>query len=414
MKVEEVPIASLRPYENNPRKIPDKAISKVAKSLKTFGFQQPIVVDADMIVIVGHTRLLAAQKLGLKTVPVKIAELSAEKARAYRLADNRTNEETGWLHDILADEIKALNELDFDLDGLGFDDRELQAMLTDDEELERAEETPAIPENPVTVEGDVWLLGKHRIVCGDATKADDVAKALNGTKPHLMVTDPPYGVEYDANFRNGIIRQEGSTVVARAVGKVANDDRADWREAWELFPGDVAYIWHAGVRAKEVIDSLEAVGFVLRSQIIWSKNVIVIGRGNYHWQHEPCLYVVRKRTGATAHWQGDRTQSTVWKIDKPRKSETGHSTQKPIECMRRPIINNSSPGQAVYEPFSGSGTTLIAAEMTGRQCHAIEVTPAYVDVAVLRWQQFTGSAAILESDGRPFEEVASERMTKRA
>jgi DNA modification methylase len=176
-----------------------------------------------------------------------------------------------------------------------------------------------------------------------------------------------------------------------------NDDRADWREAWALFPGDVIYVWHAGTKAAIVAESLEASGFEIRTQIIWAKNNFAIGRGHYHVQHEPCWYAVRK--GSAGHWMGDHSQTSLWRIDKPLKSETGHSTQKPVECMRRPIENNSSPGQVLYEPFSGSGTTIIAAEMTGRACHAIEISPAYVDVAVERWQNFTGKKAVLANKG---------------
>ncbi|MBL9048393.1 MAG: site-specific DNA-methyltransferase, partial [Tabrizicola sp.] len=201
-------------------------------------------------------------------------------------------------------------------------------------------------------------------------------------------TDPPYGVEYDANWRNERVRSNGSPIAGRAVGKVMNDGQADWREAWAQFPGEVAYVWCASLFNHVVAESLLASGYELRSLIIWGKNQFAIGRSDYHWQHEPCWYAVRK--GATGHWSGDRKQTTLWHIDKPQKSETGHSTQKPVECMKRPIENNSSPGQAVYEPFSGSGTTIIAAEMTGRACHAIELSPQYVDVAVRRWQQFTG------------------------
>jgi DNA modification methylase len=191
-----------------------------------------------------------------------------------------------------------------------------------------------------------------------------------------------------------------------------NDDRADWREAWALFPGSVAYVWHAGTKAAVVQESLEACDLLVRTQIIWAKNNFAIGRGHYHVQHEPCWYAVRKT--ATGHWSGDRSQTTLWRIDKPLKSETGHSAQKPVECMRRPIDNNSSPGQAVYEPFLGSGTTIIAAEMTGRRCHAIEIAPAYIDVAVRRWQNFTGQQATLDGDGRSFDQIAAERSPQTA
>jgi DNA modification methylase len=236
-----------------------------------------------------------------------------------------------------------------------------------------------------------------------------VDKALGGVKPHLMVTDPPYGVEYDAAWRNEAGRPVNGTtqriasgkvikpIGSRAIGKVLNDDRADWRDAWSLFPGDVAYVWHGAMRVTESRDALASAGFEMRAQIIWAKNNFAISRGHYHFQHEPCWYAVRK--GSTGHWRGGHNQTSVWDIDKPQKSETGHSTQKPVECMKRPIENNSSPGQAVYDPFVGSGTTIIAAEITGRACHAIELNPAYVDVAVKRWENFMGNRAVREAHG---------------
>lgn len=407
-RLEMWPIDRVKPYEANPRSIPDKAVAKVAGSLKAFGFQKPIVVDENGTIIAGHVVYKAAVRAGFVRVPVFISQLDATAAKAYRISDNRTAQETDWIDDLLRIEVEALDEEGFDLAALGFEDRELQKLLSDDAEMERAEETPEPPANPVTVEGDVWLLGNHRIICGDSTKADVVDKVLAGVKPHLMVTDPPYGVKYDASWRDDRMGKTGVTGTAK--GKVLNDDRADWREAWALFPGEVAYVWHAGLHAREVVESLESCQFRMRAQIIWAKSSLAMSRGHYHFQHEPCWYAVREKSGATAHWCGARDQSTLWKIDKPQKSETGHSTQKPVECMRRPIMNNSSPGQAVYEPFSGSGTTIIAAEMTGRHCHAIEISPAYVDVAVLRWQQFSGGIAVHESDGRTFLEYAAERQ----
>ena len=214
-----------------------------------------------------------------------------------------------------------------------------------------------------------------------------------GGVPHLMVTDPPYGVEYDPT------RTSENPLKA---GKVLNDDRADWREAWALFPGDVAYVWHASMFTHTVLESLESCGFEHRAMIIWGKDRFTLGRGHYHWRHEPAWYVVKK--GATGHWNGDRSQDTLWEIKAREDGGHGHGTQKPIECMKRPIENNSKPGDGVYEPFSGSGTTIIAAEQTGRRCYAMELSPNYVDVAVRRWQNFTGKRAVLESTGHPFPE----------
>lgn len=263
----------------------------------------------------------------------------------------------------------------------------------------------------------------HRLVCGDSTDAGAVEAALGGHAPYLMVTDPPYGVSYDASWRV----EAGLNGPGQASGKVQNDERADWTDAWALFPGSVAYVWHGGLHGSTVEQSLAGCGFKVRAQIIWVKTRPVISRGDYHWQHEPCLQVVRDgtedehwasehevaeyavRAGATGHWTGSRTQSTVWMIEHIR-SETGHSTQKPVECMRRPMENNSRPGEAVYEPFSGSGTTIIAAEMTGRVALAIELSPAYVDVAVRRWQAFVGAHAVLEGSGLTFDQVTDERL----
>jgi DNA modification methylase len=400
MPVVNWPIDKPRPYPHNPRRISDLAIAKVAASIREFGFRQPIVVDGDGVVIAGHTRLAAASSLGLASVPVHVAaDLTPAMARAYRLADNRSGEEAEWDNELLRVEMAALAGLDIDLSLTAFDPDEI-AGLSGHQGLVDPDEVPEAPSEPITQPGDVWQLGPHRLVCGDATNADDVARVLGGVQPHLMVTDPPYGVEYNADWRNNrfrgaggphprrALRAAGSPIAGRAIGPISNDHQADWREAWWLFPGDVAYVWHAGLRARQVIESLEAASFKLRAQIIWSKGRFVISRGDYHFQHEACWYAVRNK----AHWQGDRSQTTIWQIDH-QKSETGHSAQKPVECMKRPIENNSSPGQAVYDPFVGSGTTIIAAEMIGRACHALEIAPAYCDVTVERWQNFTGRKA---------------------
>jgi DNA modification methylase len=221
-----------------------------------------------------------------------------------------------------------------------------------------------------------------------------------------MVTDPPYGVEYDPSFRNETLNR--GTDSAR-IGEVLNDDRADWREAWQLFPGDVAYVWHAATRAYEVEGSLRACAFEVRAVIAWVKPNFAIGRGHYHWQHEPALYAVRK--GATGHWQGARDQSTVWSIDASgiENLATVHGTQKPVECMRRPMLNNSRRGDAIYEPFGGSGSTIIAAETIGRRAYTMELSEAYCDLIVRRWQTFTGYAAVHARSGATFAATAEHR-----
>jgi DNA modification methylase len=285
----------------------------------------------------------------------------------------------------------------------GFNPDEIATFLLDHTGgLTDPDQIPDVPERPVSRPGDVWRLGRHVLVCGDSTDADVVQSALAGVSPHLMVTDPPYGVKYDPAWRN-----RAGLGATKRVGTVENDHRADWREAWSLFPGEVAYVWHGALHAPTVAESLTACGFEIRAQIIWAKERLVMGRGHYHWQHEPAWYAVR----GTGHWSGDRKQTTLWQIaSRGQDAETTHGTQKPVECMKRPIENNSSPGQAVYEPFSGSGTTIIAAEMTGRACHAIELSPAYVDVAVLRWQAFTGEQAMLGSGRSSFTAVSASRF----
>jgi DNA modification methylase len=260
------------------------------------------------------------------------------------------------------------------------------------------------------VPGDLWLCGGHRVLCGDATEATAVERLLGADVPLLMVTDPPYGVNYDPLWR-----EEAGLGAQRQTGRVENDDRVDWSEAFALFPGDVAYVWHAGLYAGEVASSLQRCEFGIRSQIIWWKQHFALSRGHYHWQHEPCWYAVR--AGKPASWCGDRKQATVWEVsnlnafggEKATDTITGHGTQKPVELMRRPLLNHTERGGLVYDPFLGSGSTLIAAEDTGRVCYGLELSPAYVDVIVQRWQKLAGHKAVLEEDGRSFDEIGRER-----
>lgn len=402
----------LREYGRNPRKN-DDVVDRMCEAIQEFGFRIPIVAKSDGLIVDGHLRYKAALKLGLPTVPVALAdELTDAQIRAFRLLANQSASWASWDEELLRFELTDLKLENYDLRLTGFDDIELVNFLA----MPNDRDPEAVPEPPadlVSRTGDIWLLGEHRLLCGDATSAADVDAMLDGAKPHLMVTDPPYGVDYDPDWRNRADRANGKPYGARAVGLVSNDDRADWSEAWKLFPGDVAYVWSPpGSKQLDHYDALIAAEFEIRMQLIWAKQQFPIGRGNYHVQHEPCWYTVRK--GKTAHWQGDRTQSTLWQIDKPVKSETGHSTQKPIECMKRPIENNSAPGDYIYDPFVGSGTTIIAAEMTARRCLAIEINSNYVDVCVIRWQDYTNKKSVLEATGQTFEEIAEERSKKKS
>jgi len=398
-KIEMLDATSLIPYVNNAKQHDDAQVQKLAGSIRQFGFTNPILVDGQNppTVIAGHGRLMAAQKLGMDKVPcIRLDHLSDTERRAYTLADNRLAEiGGGWDEETLKIELSALMDADIDLDALGFGD-DFEFTLEDEPEQSDVDAEPQIDKAEELREkwgvetGQLWELGDHRIFCGDATNAEDVARVLAGDKPLLMVTDPPYGVEYDPEWRNRAARNSpgmgNRCIGAGAVGIVHNDDRADWREAWQLFPGDVVYVWHGGIKTALVQESLETCGFIARAQIIWAKQHMAIGRGDYHWQHEPCWYAVRD--GGKGHRNDDRTQTTLWQIDKPQKSETGHSTQKPVECMARPIRNHES--EFVYEPFSGSGTTIIACEQLGRKCRAIEISPGYVAVAIQRWADATG------------------------
>ena len=397
-RVERRAVASLVPYARNSRTHSAEQIGQIAASIREWGWTTPVLVDEDGGLIAGHGRVMAAKQLGLAEIPVMVASgWSEAQRRAYTIADNRLALNAGWDEALLRIELTELQALDFDLGMIGFSLDEITTLTMDGSAgLTDPDDAPEAPADPVSRLGDVWLLGAHRIVCGDATSAEDVAHALNGTTPALMVSDPPYGVAYDPSWR----ARAGVNLNPGKLGKVDNDDQADWSAAWALFPGEVAYVWHAGKFAATVQASLESCDFEVRSQIIWAKDRFALSRGDYHWQHEPCWYAVRRN--ARGGWSGDRSQSTLWTIPAREDRGLGHGTQKPVECMRRPIANNSSPGQAVYDPFVGSGTTIIAGEMTGRCIHALELNPAYVDVAMIRWQSFTGKTAILEATGESF------------
>ncbi len=334
----------VRPYEKNPRKIPARAIDKVALSIGENGWRQPIVVDADGVIIVGHVRLRGAQKLGLDRVPVHVAkDMTPEQVRKYRLMDNRCHEETDWDLEVLTLEIKELEALDLDLKFTGFEPREIDEFLVNPDPAadEAANQVPPVPTKPASRLGDLWQCGASRVLYGNATDPEDVARALGDLRPLLMNSDAPYGIDLDPTWREkaGL----GATVQR---GKVANDDRVDWSAAHRLFPGDIAYVWHAGIYSGPVAAGLQDIGFEIRAQIIWTKPHFVLSRGAYHWQHEPAFYCVRK--GARSHWRGDRTQSTVWPVatlnpfggKNQEETATGHGCQKSIESHASPPLKS--------------------------------------------------------------------------
>ena len=397
--IEQIAVSSLIAYAGNPRKN-DHAVEAVAAAIKRFGFRVPVLAKSDGSPIDGHLRVKAAKHLGMEEVPAVLCDdLSEADIKALRISINRMAELAEWDAELLNAELEGLAAEGFSIEDLGFDAAALEELGAD-LGLEEKPELDAEPQIDKAEElrakwgvepGQLWELGDHRLLCGDSTKKEDVEKALGGASPMLMVTDPPYGVNYDASWRvEAGVNKPWQT---RAEGKVENDDKADWTETWELFNGSVAYVWHGGLHAKVVAESLQTSDFAIRSQIIWAKPSLVMGRGHYHWQHEPCWYAVRKNE--TGIWKGDRKQATVWDIANMHRTQgsvddgkTFHSTQKPVECMARPIRNHDS--EFVYEPFSGSGTTIIACEQLGRKCRAIEISPAYVAVALQRWADATG------------------------
>jgi DNA modification methylase len=425
--IEQWPIDRLVFYARNPRKN-DAAVDRMCSSIREFGFKIPVLARGDGEVIDGHLRLKAARKLGITEVPVILCdEWTPAQVRAFRLMVNRSVTWAAWDEELLALELQELKESDFDLDLTGFDPGEIDGLLALEDD-ERANATPPLPENPVSRVGDLWVCGKHRVVCGDATSAEVVNRLLAERKPRLMVSDPPYGIELDSEWRdraglNGCGPAESSYMKQRTEGHtettISGDTRADWSDAFALVPSlEAAYVWHASKFTREVLDGLLRIGFLHHQQIIWNKGRTVLTRTLYWFQHEPCWFVRKKN----APWYGKAGEnSTVWASPSPKfimggsdEDKFDHPTQKPVELMRRPILNHLRRGELVYDPFLGSGTTLAAAELTERICYGLELDPKYVDVIVQRWQQLAGKKAVLEADGRTFHAVAQQRKKEPA
>ncbi len=406
MIIRTAPLDSLHQDPSNVRTHDGTNLDAITASLVRFGQAEPLVVQKSTgRVIGGNGRLQAMKQLGWSECEIAELDIDDLNATALGIALNRTAELAGWDEPGLTRLLEQLRHEDA-LDGVGFDEAEIDRLVAqlDADEADLGEDSvEGPPEHPTSRSGDLWQLDRHRLLCGDSTRKEDVRRLLDGTTPFLMVTDPPYGVSYDPDWRN----QAGLCETER-TGTVTNDDRVDWTAAYQLFPGTVAYVWHAGRYAAEFATHLHEVGLGIRAQIIWRKPRFAISRGHYHWQHEPCWYAVRE--GSSSKWCGDRSQSTVWDIEPCADDEaTRHGTQKPVECMGRPIRNHGTREDAVYDPFVGSGSTLIAAERLQRTCFAMELDPGYVDVVVRRWEKATDEQAVLDGDGRTFAEIAEER-----
>ena len=423
LRVEYWPIGRLKPYERNPRKN-DKAVEQIRASIREFGFAVPILAKSDGDVIDGHLRLKGAIAEKMREVPVVPCDgWTDAQVKAFRLMVNRSVNWAEWDLEALALEFGQLKALDFDLSLTGFDPREIDAFTLTPDAAE--DELPLIPEVATSRTGDLWLCGPHRVLCGDTTQRESVALALGTHKPFLMVTDPPYGVELDMEWRDRAGHNEMGPAAKSYMKKrieghtattISGDTKADWSDAFALVSTlEVAYVWHATSHLVEVAVGLDRIGFQVRQQIIWNKTAAAMSRQAYHWKHEPCWYAVRR--GKTPHWLGSRDQSTIWDAASPKmimggstEEKLDHPTQKPVELMRRPIMNHTRRGDVVWEPFLGSGTTLAAAETIGRICCGIEIEPRFVDQVVMRWEKLTGKQAMLQGDQRTFAEIKAERI----
>ncbi len=405
-------LARLIPYAGNPRTHSDAQVDQIAASIDEFGFNNPILVDTKAGIIAGHGRLLAARKLGLTEVPVIVLDhLSEAQKRAYIIADNKLAENAGWDTELLRVELAALQEESFDISLIGFEDEELARLLAAQnaaEGLTDEDSVPELPQTPVSVTGDLLLLGDHRLLVGDATNRADVAKLMAGEAADLVCIDPPYNVDYqgyteqrlkikgdrmsDAEFKLFLAAAFGS---CRAIVK----------------PGASLYVCHSSSWQREFQDALEASGFEVRCQIIWAKNTFAWGFGRYKFQHEPIFYT--HVAGQKDPWYGDKSQSTLWEEKKPAANRI-HPTAKPVELIERAVLNSSKSGDIVADLFGGSGTTLIACERRNRKARLMEIDPKYADCIVRRYQEYTGKQAVLDGDGRTFEQVKAERLKEAA
>ena len=398
-------VSTLIPYINNSRTHSEKQVAQLASSIKEFGFTNPILVDKDNGVIAGHGRLLAAEVLGLDEVPALVIDgLTPAQQKALVIADNQLALNSGWDIDKLKLELNTLSDLEFDLDILGFEDDFLKDLMVETTEGETdADAVPDIPEEPVSKFGDTWILGKHRVMCGDSTNIESLEALCENQLVDMWLTDPPYNVAYEGKTKDALT--------------IENDQMGDSNflqfltDAYiaadaVMKSGAVFYIWHADSEGYNFRGAAKNAGWTVRQCLIWKKQTMVMGRQDYHWKHEPCLY--GWKDGAGHLWAADRKQTTILEFDRPSRSAE-HPTMKPVDLFAYQMLNNTKGDDIVLDSFGGSGTTIIACEMHGRRGRAMELDPKYVDVIVQRWQEFTGKEALLEQDGRPFSEVKSVR-----
>lgn len=409
-KMEHWPLEKLVPYDRNARTHSEVQVGQIAASISEFGFNNPILVDSGTGIIAGHGRLLAAQKLQLKQVPVIILDhLSETQKRAYILADNRLAELAGWDQEMLRMELEALRELSFDLTVTGFNDKDLDLLLsqqiaalglTDEDDIPESEETA------VSVVGDLWLLGKHRLLIGDATRQSDIEMLMNGELADLVFTDPPYNVDYEG-YTEKHLKLAGDRMSVDQFNTFLLHTFRNYRNLSKS--GVSLYVCHSSSWQREFQSALEQAGFEVRCQIIWAKNTFAWGFGRYKFQHEPIFYCHRK--GESDAWYGDKSQSTLWQEKKPAANRL-HPTMKPVELIDRALINSSKSGDLVVDLFGGSGSTLIACERRNRKANLMEIDPIYADVIIRRWQAFTGMTAYLHATEQSFSEVQADRRKK--
>lgn len=392
IKVVKVCVEDLIPYARNARTHNDAQVAQIAASIREFGFMNPVLVDGDKNIITGHGRVLAARKLGLEEVPCVIHDhLTETQRKAYILADNKLALNAGWDDDLLRLELCELVDLGFDMELTGFGLDEIDALAAEKSEgLTDPDEVPDVPEEPTTKPGDVWLLGRHRLMCGDSTSVDDLERLCAGSLVDMWLTDPPYNVAYVGKtsaamtIKNDHMKDEGFRQFLRDAYVSADT---------VMKAGAVFYIWHADSEGYNFRGAAKDAGWTVRQCLIWKKQSMVMGRQDYHWKHEPCLY--GWKDGAAHLWAADRKQTTILEFDRPSKSEF-HPTMKPVALFEYQILNNTKGSDIVLDSFAGSGTTVIACEKTGRVAMVMELDPKYCDVIIKRWEDFTGQKAILE------------------